>query len=107
MTDDQITSADKVQDKREKLIEEMREKAHTVREEASKAGLDYKKTVETEAGEWTLKWDEDKIEYLRFKNRCDIYVVSKFDNEAKTVDLVKAANDFQNFIQGFNDWLDK
>ena len=104
---DNIKSAEQVQDKRQKLINKMEEKAHKIREEASKAGLEYQKVVETEKGEWTLKWDGDKIKYLRFKNGVDVYVVSKFDNEAKTADLVKAAKDFENFVQGFNEWLDE
>jgi len=105
-----IKSADKLADKREKIMEKVQNDAQTMLEEAYKAGLekDYVEIeIETDNGTWTLKREDGKknIKYLRFQNGVDIYVISQYD-PAPVKKFVHALKDYDNFVQGFNDWLE-
>jgi len=105
--DSEVNSADKLEDKRDQIMEKVRNDAQTIREEAVKAGKssDYDSVeIETDAGTWTLKWDGSSIKYLRFSNGVDVYVISQYD-PAEITPFVKAMKDYDNFVAGFNEWL--
>jgi len=109
--DSQVQSADNLQEKREKIMEKVRSDAKQMLEEAYKAGVekDYAEIeIETDAGTWTLKREDGKkkIKYLRFENGVDIYVISQYD-PAPVKKFLKAVKDYDNFVAGFNDWLDR
>lgn len=109
-SDADIKSADKLADKRDKIMEKVQDDAQTMLEEAYKAGVekDYAEIeIETDNGTWTLKREDgkNKVKYLRFQNGVDIYVISQYD-PAPVKKFVHALKDYNSFVQGFNDWLD-
>jgi hypothetical protein len=70
-------------------------------------GGDYgQKTVETDRGEWTVKYEAGDLEYLRFDpNRgAETYVVST-KQPAEPAALADALTDYDAFVAGFNEYV--
>lgn len=101
-------SAEAVAERRDEVVADVREHAGQVaRELARLRGGDYgRRTFETDAGEWTLKYEAGGLAHLRFEGRrVDVYVVSTQrppDPEA----LATALDDYDAFVAAFDRYVE-
>lgn len=105
-----ITEADDVTAQRDEVVSAVTAHAGDIaRQLALLQGGDYgSKSLSTDAGEWTLKYEAGAIDYLRFTEKSgggETYVVSTKqppDPEA----LEKAIRDYDAFVASYNDYID-
>ena len=97
-----------VADRREELLTAVRDHAGRVAYQLARLeGGDYgQATVETDRGEWTVKYEGGDLEYLRFDpgRGQEVYVVST-KHPPEPEPLADAMTDYDAFVAGFNDYV--
>jgi hypothetical protein len=107
-TDSEVASAETAAERRDELVEQIRDHAGTMaRELARLQGGDYgKRSFETDAGEWTLKYEAGDLQFLRFEGRRgDTYVVST-QHPPDPEELETALADYDAFVAAFNRYVE-
>jgi len=101
--------ASTVADHRDELVSSVTEHAGQIAYELARLkGGDYgQKTIETDRGKWTVKYEAGEISYLRFnpKRNDEVYVVST-KQPPTPGPLANALIDYPSFVAGFNDYVD-
>lgn len=104
-TDAEITETADATAERDDLVAEVREHAGTIaRQLALLDGGDYgKQSFDTDAGEWTVKYEGGDLEYLRYDpgSGDDVYVVSTKQPPAPD-SLAEAMADYGAFVEAYN-----
>lgn len=103
-----VESTEDVAERRDEVVERLRDHAgRTARELARLQGGDYgERTFETDAGEWTLKYEAGDVQYLRFEGRrTDVYVVST-QRPPDPEGLATALEDYDAFVAAFNRYVE-
>ncbi len=94
---------------RDELLEAVRSHAGTIaRELALLAGGDYgRHTFRTDRGEWTVKYEAGRLEFLLFEGRsgAETYVISTKQPPEPTA-LKEAMTDYDAFVAGYNAFVD-
>ncbi|WP_435333885.1 hypothetical protein [Haloarchaeobius sp. TZWWS8] len=107
--DADVTGTGDATDSRDEVVEQVREHAGTIaRELALLQGGDYgHRSFDTDAAEWTVKYEGGALEYLRFspKSGSDVYVIST-KQPPEPEDLVRAMDDYDAFVESFNTHVD-
>jgi len=102
------TDATAVADRRDELVAAVRDHAGRIAYQLARLeGGDYgQATIETDRGEWTVKYEGGDLSYLRFDpGRGDeVYVVSTKQQPAPGP-LADALADYDDFVTGFNDYV--
>lgn len=103
------TDATAIADERDEWVAAVRDHAGQIAYQLARLeGGDYgQRTVETDRGEWTVKYEAGDLEYLRFDpSRGDaVYVVST-KQPPEPGQLAEALADYDAFVAGFNDYVD-
>ncbi|PSQ07211.1 hypothetical protein BRC95_04725 [Halobacteriales archaeon QS_5_68_33] len=105
--DADVVEAEAAAQRRDEVVAAVTDHAGQIaRELARLEGADYGQvTVETDAGEWTLKYEGGDVQYLRFQGGGrETYVVSTQrppDPEA----LAAAMDDYGDFVTGFGEFV--
>ena len=101
--------AEAIADERDEWVSAVRDHAGQIAYQLARLqGGDYgQHVVETDAGEWTVKYDGGDLEYLRFspKRGDDIYVIST-KQPPEPAALADALADYDAFVAGFNDYVE-
>ncbi|WP_135829392.1 hypothetical protein [Halorussus halobius] len=103
-----VESTEDAAERRDEAVERLRDHAGRIaRELARLHGGDYgERTFETDAGEWTLKYEGGDIQYLRFEGRrADTYVVST-QRPPDPEELDAALEDYDAFVAAFNRYVE-
>lgn len=102
------TDGTAIADNRDELVAAVTDHAGQIAYQLARLeGGDYgQATIETDRGEWTLKYEAGDISYLRFDpGRGDeVYVVSTKQPPAPAL-LADALTDYNAFVAGFNDYV--
>lgn len=102
------TDATAVADQRDELVAAVRDHAGDIAYQLARLeGGDYgQATIETDSGEWTVKYEGGDLEYLRFSpgRGDDVYVVST-KSSPEPGPLVDAMVDYPAFVEGFNEYV--
>ncbi len=97
-----------VADRRDELVAAVRDHAGRIAYELARLkGGDYgQATVETDRGEWTVKYEGGDLSYLRFDpgRGSEVYVVST-KQPPEPEPLADALTDYDAFVSGFNDYV--
>jgi len=100
------TDAAAVADRRDEVVAAVRDHAGDIAYQLAKLqGGDYGRVeLETDAGEWTVKYEAGDLDYLRFDpaSGSEIYVVSR-KRQPETEDLATAMADYAVFVRAYND----
>lgn len=108
-TDAEIPETTEARTRRDELVAEVREHAGTIaRQLALLDGGDYgQSTFDTDAGEWTLKYEGGDLEYLRFspKSGADTYVVST-KQPPDPEPLAEAMADYESFVEAYDEHVE-
>jgi hypothetical protein len=103
------TDASAIATRRDELIAAVRDHAGTVAYQLARLeGGDYgQKTIETDRGSWTIKYEAGEVAYLRFEpDRGDtVYIVST-KQPPESAALADALSDYDAFVAGFNEYVD-
>ncbi|WP_266079845.1 hypothetical protein [Haladaptatus caseinilyticus] len=103
-----ITETDRVAEERDAVVSAVTQHAGEIaRELALLQGGDYgQTTLETNGGEWTLKYEAGDIQYLRFKGNSggETYVVSS-KQPPDPEDLADAMRDYEAFVRAYNRYV--
>ena len=103
------TDADAIADQRDEWAAAIRDHAGQIAYQLARLqGGDYGQyVVETDSGEWTIKYEGGDLEYLRFspKRGDDVYVVST-KQPPEPAALADALADYDAFVAGFNDYVE-
>ncbi|WP_089872191.1 hypothetical protein [Halogranum rubrum] len=106
--DADISSTEAVADRREEILAAVEEHAGRIaRELALLQGGDYgSKTLNTDTGEWTVKYEAGALQYLRFKGKGggETYVVST-QRPPDPKDLATAMQDYEHFVASYNAYV--
>lgn len=104
-----VRDVDAVAADRDALVDRVHEHAGRVAYELAKLeGGDYgRRTFDTDAGAWTVKYEAGELEFLLFepKRGSDTYVVST-KQPPEPDDLATALADYPAFVAAFNDYVD-
>lgn len=106
--DADVVGTEAAKERRDEVVAQVRDHASTVARELSLLqGGDYgKRSFDTDAGTWTLKYEAGTVQFLLFESgREETYVVSTHqppDPEA----LAVAMRDYANFVAAFNEYVD-
>jgi hypothetical protein len=103
------TDAESIADERDEWVAAVRDHAGQIAYQLARLqGGDYgQHVVETDAGEWTVKYEGGDLEYLRFAptRGDDVYVIST-KQPPEPGPLADALADYSAFVAGFNDYVD-
>ncbi|WP_302081615.1 hypothetical protein [Salinibaculum rarum] len=103
------TDATAIADERDEWVAAVRDHAGQIAYQLARLeGGDYgQRTVETDRGEWTVKYEAGDLEYLRFDPTRgeEVYVVST-KQPPEPGPLAEALADYDAFVAGFNDYVD-
>lgn len=110
----EIERCDKIREKREQLHSALHEKVKELLGEAKKRGYENKYyttytatiSVNDESGEATAKMNDDIFLRVRWKDRGEIYYVSKFETPSAQV-LVEGVRVLKAVIEKFNEGADR
>lgn len=95
--------------RRDDVLTRVRDHAGRIaRELAAFRGGDYgEATFDTDAGQWTLKYEAGDVRYLRFEptSGSEVYVVSAHEPPAPD-ELATALADYDAFVEAYNRWVD-
>ncbi|WP_367176024.1 hypothetical protein [Haloarcula rubripromontorii] len=101
--------ASAVAQQRDELVAAVRDHAGQVAYQLARLeGGDYGQAdIETDRGEWTVKYEGGDLEYLRFSpsRGSDTYVIST-KQPPEPEPLAAALADYDAFVAGFNDYVD-
>jgi hypothetical protein len=104
-----LTDAESIANERDEWVAAVRDHAGQIAYQLARLqGGDYgQHVVETDAGEWTVKYEGGDLEYLRFAptRGDDIYVIST-KQPPEPAELADALADYDSFVAGFNDYVD-
>jgi len=102
------TDATAVAEQRDDLVAAVRDHAGRIAYQLARLqGGDYgQTTIETDRGEWTVKYEAGDLEYLRFDpgRGSAVYVVST-KQPPEPGPLADALADYDDFVAGFNDYV--
>ncbi len=102
------TETDAIAEHRDEVLAAVRDHAGRIAYELARLeGGDYgQRTVETDRGEWTIKYEGGDLEYLRFDpgRGAETYVVST-KRPPDPAALADALVDYGAFVAGFNDYV--
>lgn len=102
------TDASAVADRRDAVVAAVTDHAGRIAYQLARLeGGDYgQATVETDRGEWTVKYEGGDLSYLRFdpKRGSEVYVVST-KQPPEPGPLADALEDYEAFVEGFNDYV--
>ena len=102
------TDATEIAEQRDDLVAAVRDHAGQIAYQLARLkGGDYgQATIETDRGEWTVKYEGGDLEYLRFdpKRGSEIYVVSTKQPPEPDA-LADAMVDYDAFVAGFADYV--
>jgi len=97
-----------IRDKREELLEAVSSHAGEIaRELALLEGGDYgRRTFSTDRGEWTVKYEAGRLEFLLFESRggAEIYVIST-KQPPDPADLRDGLVDYAAFVESYNEFV--
>jgi len=100
------TDATAVAERRDELVAAVTDHAGQIAYQLARLkGGDYgQETIETDRGEWTVKYEAGDLSYLRFdpKRGDEVYVVST-KHPPEPGPLANALADYADFVTGFND----
>ncbi|MDG5777105.1 hypothetical protein VB773_21065 [Haloarculaceae archaeon H-GB2-1] len=100
--------ASAVADRRDELVAAVRDHAGQIAYQLARLeGGDYgQATVDTDRGEWTVKYEAGDLEYLRFdpKRGSEVYVVST-KQPPEPGPFADALVDYDDFVAGFNEYV--
>jgi hypothetical protein len=103
-----LTDAESIANERDEWVAAVRDHAGQIAYQLARLqGGDYgQHVVETDAGEWTVKYEGGDLEYLRFapKRGDDIYVIST-KQPPEPAELADALADYDAFVAGFNNYV--
>ncbi len=103
------TDATTIADSRDELVDAVTDHAGQIAYQLARLkGGDYgQETIETERGEWTVKYEAGDLSYLRFdpKRGDEVYVVST-KQPPEPAPLANALADYHAFVEGFNDYVE-
>ena len=98
-----------VADQRDELVASVRDHAGQIAYQLARLkGGDYGHAdIETDRGEWTVKYEGGDLEYLRFDpNRGSAVYVVATKQHPEPGPLADAMADYPAFVRGFNDYID-
>ncbi|MFT4945775.1 MAG: hypothetical protein ACI8TL_000002 [Natronomonas sp.] len=102
------TDGTAVADRRDELVAAVTDHAGQIADQLARlAGGDYgQTTIETDRGEWTVKYEAGGLSYLRFDpdRGEDVYVVST-KQPPEPGALADALTDYSAFVVGFNEYV--
>lgn len=100
--------ASAVAGQRDELVAAVRDHAGTIAYQLARLqGGDYgSKTIATDRGEWTVKYEGGDLEYLRYDpgRGDDVYVIST-KQPPEPEPLAEALRDYDAFVAGFNEFV--
>ena len=103
------TDAESIANERDEWVAAVRDHAGQIAYQLARLqGGDYgQHAVETDSGEWTVKYEGGDLEYLRFSPQRgdDVYVIST-KQPPEPAALADALADYDAFVAGFNDYVD-
>jgi hypothetical protein len=109
LIDADISSTEAVAERRQEILAAVQEHAGQVaRELALLQGGDYgSETFNTDAGEWTVKYEAGALQYLRFKGKGggETYVIST-QRPPDPKDLATALGDYDAFVASYNAYVE-
>lgn len=96
-----------VANRRDELVARVREHAGTIARSLTRlTGSDYGcRTYETDAGEWTLKWEDGCLKFLRCDAARETYVVST-QRDPDPEALATALADYPAFLRAHAEYVD-
>ena len=106
-----LTETEDIAGRRDEIVAEITDHAGKIaRELALLQGGDYgQRTFETDAGEWTLKYEAGAIQYLRFdggsRSGGETYVVST-KQPPEPEELAAAMGDYAAFVESYNRYVE-
>ena len=102
------SDATAVADRRDELVSAVNDHAGQIAYQLARLeGGDYgQTTIETDRGEWTVKYEAGDLSYLRFdpERGDEVYVVST-KQPPEPGPLADALTDYSAFVAGFNDYV--
>jgi hypothetical protein len=109
LIDADISSTEAVAERREEILAAVEEHAGRIaRELALLQGGDYgSKTLNTDNGEWTVKYEAGALQYLRFKGKGggETYVIST-QRPPDPKNLATAMSDYDAFVASYNAYVE-
>jgi hypothetical protein len=106
--DADVVGTDAAKERRDEVVAQVRDHAGTVARELSLLqGGDYgKRSFDTDAGTWTLKYEAGTVQFLLFESgREETYVISTHQPPDPAA-LATAMTDYANFVAAFNAYVD-